>query len=266
MQNDKVKCGLLEKSRGDYHDEIDAEAYIWYEKNWQHDTYEHTHERYQLTYVEEGYQYFHIGKKIYLVPQHHTIWIPSGVAHQITSDSREVNLRLVLFKSVPDEEFYNDVHVFAAPTVLKEMLKYASRWNKVVTENTKQNSFLNAVLDNLPYFCDKNNDLQIPISYDARLIPVCSFISLNYQQNLDLESLAEKAFMSIRSLQRIFKNETGLTLQKYVQLIRVLKSIELLDSRQYTLSQIASLVGYKSLSAFSTSYLAITKNKLKLKK
>ncbi|WP_281234017.1 AraC family transcriptional regulator [Flavobacterium gelatinilyticum] len=266
MQNVKIKCGLLEKSRGEYHDDIQAEAYIWSEENWKHDDYEHSHERHQLTYVEEGYQYFHIGKKIYLVPQYHVIWIPSKITHQITSDAREVNLRLILFKSAPDEDFYNDVHVFAAPAVLKEMLQYASRWNKVVTENTSQMSFLKAMLNNLPYFCDENSSLQIPVPYDARLMPVCSFIRLHYQQNLNPEELAERALMSVRSLQRIFKNETGLTLQKYAQLIRILKSIELIDSGQYTLSQIAVMIGYKSLAAFTSSYFAITKTKPKLKK
>lgn len=37
--------------------------------------------------------------------------------------------------------------------------------------------------------------------------------------------------MSVRSLQRIFKNETGITLQKYLQLTRILKSIELIDTK-----------------------------------
>jgi transcriptional regulator GlxA family with amidase domain len=40
----------------------------------------------------------------------------------------------------------------------------------------------------------------------------------------------------------------------YFQLIRVLKSIELIDTKQYTLSEIGFMVGYKSLAAFTASY------------
>jgi AraC-like DNA-binding protein len=69
--------------------------------------------------------------------------------------------------------------------------------------------------------------------------------------------------MSVRSLQRIFKNETGITLQKYLQLTRILKSIELIDTKQYTLSEIAYKVGYQSLSAFTSSYFAVMKAKPK---
>ncbi|WP_228464186.1 AraC family ligand binding domain-containing protein [Chryseobacterium indologenes] len=45
-----------------------------------------------LLFVEEGYQYFHIDQKIYLVPQYHVIWMPSGKAHKITSEAQTVNL------------------------------------------------------------------------------------------------------------------------------------------------------------------------------
>ncbi|MNT87183.1 HTH-type transcriptional activator RhaS [compost metagenome] len=72
--------------------------------------------------------------------------------------------------------------------------------------------------------------------------------------------LARKAAMSARSLQRIFKAETGITVQKYHQLIRILKSIEMIDQKKFTLTEIAYMVGYKSLSAFTSSYQAIMKD------
>lgn len=260
------KCGLTEKNPGQYVDTIATDAYVWYEENWQHDEYEHTHQRYQLTYVEEGYQYFHIEKKIYLVPQNHVIWIPTGKEHRTTSEAKTVNLMLVLFKSVSEQEFYQDVHVFSAPAVLKEMLRYASKWNKVVTEDAEQQIFLQAIQNSLPHFCKESSGLQIPVPTDSRLIPICSYINANYQYNFDSAILADKTKMSIRSLQRIFKQETGITLQKYMQLIRILKSIELIDTQQFTLSEIAFKVGYQSLPAFTSSYYAIMKTKPKLKR
>ncbi|WP_238319422.1 helix-turn-helix domain-containing protein [Bacteroides propionicifaciens] len=50
-----------------------------------------------------------------------------------------------------------------------------------------------------------------------------------------------------------------------MQLIRILKSIELLDTKQYTLTEVAYRVGYKSLSAFTNSYATIMKTKPKKK-
>lgn len=265
MQNDNVKCGLTLKTDNDFIDSIEKEAYVWCENNWKHDDYEHTHNRAQLTYVEEGYQYFHIDQKIYLVPQNHVIWIPSGKAHKITSEAKTVNLILFLFKTTFKDDFYQHIQVFAIPPVLKEMLLYASKWNKILIEDEEQSIFFKAILKSLPNFCKESNYLEIPVPKDLRLIPVCDYINSNFKYNLNIDTLAEKAQMSVRSLQRIFKHETGITLQKYLQLIRILKSVELIDMKQYTLSEIAFKIGYQSLSAFTTSYFTIMKSKPRTK-
>ncbi|WP_223607924.1 AraC family transcriptional regulator [Chryseobacterium sp. OSA05B] len=266
MQNDIVKCGLTEQKGSRFVDTIGKEAYVWCEKDWKHDDHEHAHHRAQLTFVEEGYQYFHIDQKIYLVPQYHVIWVPSGKAHRITSEAKTVNLMVFLFKTVFKDDFYKDVHVFTVPPVLKEMLLYASKWNQLTEEDEEQDLFFRAILKSLPNFCKESSYLEIPVPSDVRLIPVCTYINSNFKYSLTADELAEKAQMSVRSLQRIFKSETGITLQKYHQLVRILKSIELIDTGQFTLSQIAYKVGYQSLSAFTSSYYAIMKSKPKVKK
>lgn len=265
MQNDKVKCGLTEHKESEFIDTIEKEAYVWCEEDWKHDDYEHTHNRSQLTYVEEGYQYFHIDQKIYLVPQNHVIWIPSGKPHRITSEAKTVKLMLFLFNYSFKEDFYEHVQVFAIPPVLREMLLYASKWNKLLAEDDEQSIFFKAIVKSLPNFCKESNYLEVPVPTDVRLIPVCNYINANFKYNLNIDLLAEKAQMSVRSLQRIFKHETGITLQKYLQLIRILKSVELIDMKQYTLSEVGFKVGYQSLSAFTSSYFSIMKSKPRTK-
>lgn len=266
MQNAKSKCNLIENENGFLNDPIEKEAYIWYEENWQHDDDEHLHQRAQLTFVKEGYQYFHIDNKVYLVPQNHVIWIPSLQKHKITSEAETVKLMVSLFKNIPENQFYKTTHVFPAPPVLKEMILYAKKWNKETAENNEQETFMNALLISLPNFCKENTALQIPLPSDMRLLEVCQFINLNFQNDHSIEELAETANLSTRSLQRIFKKETGISIKKYAQLIKILKSIELINSDQFTLSEVAYKVGYKSLSAFTSSYQVIMNTKPKISK
>lgn len=266
MQNDIVKCGLTEKLNGVFEDTNEVQAYVWYEGNFVHDEYQHAHQRYQLTYIEQGYQYLQVDHCKYLIPQHYIAWIPSGQRHATTTTAKDINLKVVLYKQVPDEDFYNQVHVFPAPTVLREMLQYAAKWNRLVVEDTEKEQFLKAILISLKYFCDENQSLQVPVPTDHRLVPVCAFINEHYTDHLDLDELANRSNMSVRNLQRLFKQETGLTLQKYLQIIRVLKSIELLDTNEYTLSEVAFKIGYKSLAAFRSSYLDIMKVSPKVNK
>lgn len=261
MQNDKLKCGLTEQKEGDYSDNLAIDAYFWYDPDWTHDNYMHVHKRYQLTYVEQGYQYVHLGSKTYLVPQNHVIWIPSDQEHRLSSEAKTVQLRVALFKTVPPLDFFHQVHVFSAPPVLKEMLLYASKWNQVVEENPEQVLFIQAILRNLPEFCQENESLQIPVPTHPQLLEVCNYINSHFNTTCKIDELALLSQRSTRSLQRLFKEETGITVQKYTQLIRILKSIELLEQHQYTLSEIAYQVGYKSLTAFTTSFQAIMKTK-----
>ena len=260
MQNDTPKCGLTEQNQGNYTDNHATDAYFWYEQDWKHDAYTHVHQRYQLTYVEQGYQYFHLGSKTYLVPKNHVIWIPSNQEHRISSEAKTVHLRVALFKTVPQMDFFQEVHVFSAPPVLKEMLLYASKWNQIMEERPEQLYFIQAILRNLPEFCQEQQSLQIPVPTHPRLLSVCNHINSHYMLQPKVDDLAVLAQLSTRSLQRLFKQETGITIQKYSQLIRILKSIELLDKQEFTLSEIALQVGYKSLSAFTASYQTIMKN------
>ncbi len=264
MQNAKIKCGLTESEKGFYTDSVEIDSFVWYEKNWKHDDYDHVHMRSQLSFVAEGYQYFYIDQKIYLVPQNHVIWIPSGIRHRATSQANYVDLMVLLYQEVPQNDFFKSVHVFAVSPVLKEMLWYASKWSKNVEDNEEQTYFLKAILTSLPNFCSENHHLEIPVPADDRLIPVSDYINENYKYGLEIDFLAEKAAMSVRNLQRMFKLETGVTLQKYIQLIRILKSIELIGLGKYTLTEIAYMVGYKSLAAFTGSYKTIMKSKPKV--
>lgn len=256
-----AKCGLTESNKGNYTDDSAIHAYVWYERNWKHDDYNHVHERAQLSFVAEGYQYFHIDNRIYLVPQNHVIWIPSGIIHKTSTEAAIVDLMVLLFKEVPADDFFKKVHIFAASTVLKEMLWYASKWSQNTVENEEQATFLKAILTSLPSFCSDTTILQIPVPEDERLLPLCAYINSNYKYTLDVDVMAGKVNMSTRHLQRIFKHETGITLQKYIQLIRILKSIEFIGTGKYTLTEIAFMVGYNSLSAFTSSYKAIMKTK-----
>ena len=256
-----MKCGLIEPFPGILVDELTCESYVWYEKDWKHDPYYHVHRRAQLTFVEKGYQYIHTDQKIYLVPRNHAIWIPAHHRHMTTSEAESVDLMVLLFLPVFQHKFFDTVQVFAVPSVLREMLLYSAKWNRVTEQDMEQQSMMKAILQNLPGFGMESNPLQIPVPADPALIPVCDYLHAHFAKEFTLDALAEVASMSVRTLQRKFRQQTGITMQKYLQLIRILKSVELLDQKQFTLTQIAHKVGYQSLSAFSASYKEIMKKK-----
>ncbi|MGL6125997.1 helix-turn-helix domain-containing protein, partial [Chryseobacterium artocarpi] len=67
----------------------------------------------------------------------------------------------------------------------------------------------------------------------------------------------DMAILSFRTLERIFKKETGLTISKYQQMLRIIKSLELLSSGHLTISETSYEIGYKSVQAYTRSFLSV---------
>jgi len=251
-------------------DRIKKPFFVWYEENWTHDDMLHYHQKAQIVYVEQGFQYLTVNEKSYLVPQNHAAWIPSNAIHKTNTHSDKIKLMLIFFDIDKPDLFYRDVHVFSVPPLLKEMIKYAEKWSKLENEDPSETIFLYALLNELPQLVAASVQLEIRLPQDPRLKKAIDYLHIHYATDVKMEDLSLVASISIRSLERIFKKETGLTLSKYLQMLRIIKSLELLSSKEWTISQIAMKVGYQSLQAFTNSFTSIMKYRpsefLKLKK
>ena len=69
-----------------------------------------------------------------------------------------------------------------------------------------------------------------------------------------IEKLARLALMSESKLKKIYKQAFGMGLFEYYQKNRMHKAKELLNTGEYTVSQVGSLLGYQNLSNFSNSF------------
>ena len=231
--------------------------FVWFEENWIHDDIHHHHQIGQLVYVESGFQYITIEERIYLLPQNHAVWIPANAVHKTNSHSEKIKL-MIMFADIPKKDrFYQEVNVFSVPPVLKEMIKYAEKWSKLIGENADETVFLQALFNELPRFAEQSLTFHISLPKDKRLAKVIAHLHDHYQHEIKMEDLTGKVLLSSRSLERIFKKETGLTLSKYQQMLRIIKSLELLSSGHFTISETAYEVGYRSVQAYTRSFQSV---------
>ncbi|PRB02183.1 AraC family transcriptional regulator [Chryseobacterium sp. MYb7] len=240
-------------------DELKKPYFVWFEENWVHDDVLHNHQKGQLVYVESGFQYITIEEKIYLLPQNHAVWIPPHAVHKTNSHSEKIKLMIMFADIDTKEPFYQEINVFSVPPVLKEMIKYAEKWSKLMISGNDENLFLKALFNELPRIVEHSLTLHISLPKDKRLTRVMEHLHNHYQDEIKMEDLSDAALLSFRTLERIFKKETGLTLSKYQQMLRIIKSLELLSSENFTISETAYKVGYKSVQAYSKSFFSMMK-------
>lgn len=86
----------------------------------------------------------------------------------------------------------------------------------------------------------------------ANLIHRCTqYIGAHYKERITLEDTARMVYLSPAYLSRIFKQETGVTFNEYLNRVRINKAKELLRSRDLRMTDISLEVGYEDQSYFT---------------
>ena len=83
---------------------------------------------------------------------------------------------------------------------------------------------------------------------------VIDYIENNLEKEIDLEKIAENVGYSKFHLNRIFFEETGSTIHKYLQMRRLTVAAEKLIKTDTPITQIAYEAGYGSQQAFSLAF------------
>lgn len=83
---------------------------------------------------------------------------------------------------------------------------------------------------------------------------VKNYIYQHYGEDLNLEMLAEKVYLSSGYLSFIFKKETGMNLNRYIRVVRMEKAKELLCGTNMKVAKISEQVGFANVSYFCRSF------------
>lgn len=98
---------------------------------------------------------------------------------------------------------------------------------------------------------------------DEQITQIQIWLHDNYHRDIVFPQIAERFGMSVRTLNRRFKNALGETPLEYLQTIRITTAKELLKTSNLSISEIASKVGYEDTGYFTRlfkKHLATTPN------
>ena len=82
--------------------------------------------------------------------------------------------------------------------------------------------------------------------YNSIVNYVIENIEKNYMNEIELNGMAQKLFLSANYLSTLFKKETGISFKSYLTNCRLNKAKKLLLNPQYKIYQIANMVGYEN--------------------
>ncbi len=220
----------------------------------------HTHNHVELFYIIGGKGQFLINDQLYPVNTNHLVIINPNVIHTEVSLNAQPLEYIVLgvdgielsISNTSDGQFCILDHY--------ESLDMASCLRNILREmEMKQPGYediCQAFMEILIIRLMRSTGLSVPteasaVSANRQCAAVRRYIDLHFKEALTLEQLAEEGHMNKYYLSHAFKREYGVSPINYMISRRIDESKYLLAETDLSLSQIAQLLGFSSLSYFS---------------
>lgn len=217
----------------------------------------HHHEQTQLISPEKGTVYLYSECGNYCIPSNHYVYVAPNVKHRLISRSQNLKLKTI-YLNLSHELDGNDgllnIQVFSPSLLLDNLLDFGIRHL-----NSRENTDLKApclasLKMMLPFLLTNPIQLYTQAPKSEKLLYAIEFIIDSLGENLTITSISEKANMSERSLFRLFKKETGMTLFQFIKLSRMQRAIELMEDPTLSISEIVYQIGYESIATFSNIF------------
>jgi AraC-like DNA-binding protein len=135
--------------------------------------------------------------------------------------------------------------------LLREVLRRAMRLRTLDLGIPLQRHLLEVLFDELTIL--PLTPLDLPMPRDARGIRAAAVIRAEPTARHNLADVARAAAASSRTMERLFRRETGLPFGVWRQRARLLRSLQLLAEGR-SVSEVAGAVGYESVSAFVAAF------------
>ena len=87
-----------------------------------------------------------------------------------------------------------------------------------------------------------------------RLEKMLNYLNMHFTAVISLQDLADQVHLSREVCCRLFKKMTGKTITGYLEEYRVNKSFSLVQSGQYSMTQITEMVGFSNPSRFASAF------------
>jgi AraC-like DNA-binding protein len=218
----------------------------------------HQHELHEIEYAVSGVAEMRTETSHYLLPPQHAVWIPAGVPH--CPVLRDVETIAVFFDPSAFVFEQDRALVLAVPSVLREMIRYATRWpigRPVTGDEADATAFFEAMAVVVRGQLAHETPLSLPVSDDPLIAAVMEHTTANLA-DVTAASVCRAVGISTRTLRRRFPALVGQTWRDYVHQARLVRAMALLAEPRRSIVEVALTVGFESPTAFARAFRAWT--------
>jgi len=210
----------------------------------------HRHPWGQLVFAAAGVMRVSTEAETWLTPATKAIWLPAGVEHRIDIQG-EVAMRTLYIAPARAALLPADPATLAVEPLLRELILHIVRIGMLAADRPEHGRMSGVLIDLL--HGARREDLRLPLPGDPRARAAALRLQAAPAEAVDLSILAAKSGASLRTLQRLFPKETGLTLEAWRQKARLIHAMARLASgERVTAAALDS--GYQNVGAFIAAF------------
>jgi AraC-like DNA-binding protein len=217
-----------------------------------HDTTQSRHEQlwHTFIYAVEGTLEVRTGGMRRLVPSDRAVWIPAGT--ECTTTLRApITMRSLFFAPGVMRRAPSLRTVVVAP-LLRELIQEVTRLGALDRTNARHRRLLAVLLDTIGDAPDVQ--LEVPTPRDPRARRFAEAVIADPGDTRSVGAIARSVGASLRTVERSFLVETGLTLGQWRRRVRLFHAMDRLEHGA-SATEAALDAGYQSPSAFSQAFL-----------
>ena len=209
----------------------------------------HRHPWGQLVFGQSGIMRVTTADAVWLTPPTRAIWLPAGVSHHI-SISGEVAMRTLYIAATRAMALPRSPSAVEVAPLLRELILHILNIRMLERARPEHDRLAGLLVDLL--LAARPQDLSLPLPRDKRARRMAELLQAPAEAR-ELADLAKIVGASLRTLQRVFPLETGLTIETWRQKARLLQAIGDLSTGA-KVTEAALQCGYQSVAAFIAAF------------
>jgi len=207
---------------------------------------EHHHGSDQVIYATRGVMQVSAGEGYWMIPPQFAIWIPAFTDHRIRMP-RAVSMRTLYLRKGLADGLPTGCTVLHVTPLLRELIVETVRIGNLRTSDSLETSLRDVLLSQLEKASPVPTFVTMP--RDARALAVAQALIADPAACPPIHTLCAKAGFSVRTMERTFLREVGMSFESWRRQARLMKAVELLVSG-CAVKEVAFEVGYRQSSAF----------------
>lgn len=235
-----------------------------YDKGWH--SSQHSHDFIELFYIVQGEGSFIVSNQEYQVEKNDLVIINPNVNHtEKSSDDDSMEYITLGFDGVSfskkDSDLKENIIIYQDDRV--EILFLIRFLLDELKKDDHQVFYIGQnILEMIILKLNQYQTIQAQVSsskkINSTIYEVKKYIDLNYSDPISLDDLAKFSHLNKYYLSHSFKEETGISPIQYLNETRIKNGKILLESSNYSISEVARFTGFSSQSFFSQRFKEIT--------